>query len=84
MGSWRLHDGRARMTETCNFTGIRFWRLELIVTRRLILSGESSAALEWIEGFLAERPAAGSYLALFTEFEDRAGSNVAGGHARLP
>lgn len=42
------------MNEARNFTGIRFWRLELIVLRLLLLCGETKAALEWIEGLLAE------------------------------
>jgi hypothetical protein len=45
------------MNETRNFTGIRFWRLELTVIRLLILSGETDAALEWIEGLLSQTPA---------------------------
>ena len=45
------------MNEARNFSGIRFWRLELIVTLLLILSGETAPALEWIEGLLSETPA---------------------------
>lgn len=48
------------MNETHHFTIVRFWRLELIVIRLLILSGESSAALEWIEGLLFEVPTSGA------------------------
>ena len=44
------------MNDFRNFTGVRFWRLELIVIRLLILSGETNAALEWIEGLLSETP----------------------------
>ena len=48
------------MNEPQEFTAIRFRRLELIVIRRLILSGETGAALGWIEGLLAEAPTAGA------------------------
>ena len=48
------------MANTTQTPGTMFWRLELIVIRSPLLTGETSAALEWIDGLLTEAATAGS------------------------